>query len=65
MSRIGTSLLALAVAGTLVVSGSAFAVDKTKPSPAQAAKKTDCEAQAKAKKLIGAERQAFKKTCMQ
>ena len=63
MYRIGTSLMALAVAGSLL-SGSAFAVDKEKLQPTKAAKKSECNAQADAKKLVGPERQAFKIKCM-
>jgi hypothetical protein len=58
MSRIGTSLLVLAIAGSLA-GGSTFA----QTSMDRAINAKDCKQQAKERNLTGADRNAFEKTC--
>jgi hypothetical protein len=67
MSRIGTSLFVLAVAG-LLVGGSAFAQTPSgnKPGTERNANKkaeVDCKKQATQKNLTGPERKAFRENC--
>jgi hypothetical protein len=70
MSRIGTSLLALAVAG-LLVGGSALAqtnpppakAQNTAPAKAEVTNKKMCKQQAADKHLTGPEKDAFEKSC--